>query len=215
MKLEIQPAGMERKIACELRRGVARGPVCHHPAMRGQKISPPPVHPGTSRTRSSRPSTGCAGFTSRWVSTRCENPVIVEESDIYRQFGPEAMAVLDRVFYIGGLPRPNVGIAKKQLDEINEILKSHKSPLVHGHPVPAGEGGHKEVPADDKGDRGEAPRDPPRVQEIGDRWGRAHPSNWQKSSGWMTGLSCISSMRSSPSSSRSCPSPRGAPSGAT
>ena len=72
----------------------------------------------------------------------CENPVIVEENDIYRQFGPEAMAVLDRVFYLGGLPRPNVGIAKKQLDEINEILQSHKSPLVHGHPVPAGEGGH-------------------------------------------------------------------------
>ncbi len=53
----------------------------------------------------------------------CENPVIVEESDIYRQFGPEAMAVLDRVFYIGGLPRPNVGIARAQIDAINEILK--------------------------------------------------------------------------------------------
>ena len=60
-----------------------------------------------------------------------ENPVIIEEKDIYRQFGPEAMAVLDRVFYLGGLPRPNVGIARKQLDEINEILTSHKSPLVH------------------------------------------------------------------------------------
>jgi O-phosphoseryl-tRNA synthetase len=60
-----------------------------------------------------------------------ENPVIVEEKDIYRQFGPEAMAVLDRVFYLGGLPRPNVGIARKQLDEINEILQSHSSPLVY------------------------------------------------------------------------------------
>jgi O-phosphoseryl-tRNA synthetase len=65
-----------------------------------------------------------------------ENPVIVDEQDIYRQFGPEAMAVLDRVFYLGGLPRPNVGIAKKQLDEINEILQSHKSPLVHRDSVP-------------------------------------------------------------------------------
>ncbi len=54
-----------------------------------------------------------------------ENPVIIDEKDIYRQFGPEAMAVLDRVFYLGGLPRPNVGIARKQLDEINEILGSH------------------------------------------------------------------------------------------
>ncbi|WP_292370603.1 O-phosphoserine--tRNA ligase [Methanoregula sp. UBA64] len=52
-----------------------------------------------------------------------ENPVIVEENEIYRQFGPEAMAVLDRVFYVGGLPRPNVGIARAQLDAINAILK--------------------------------------------------------------------------------------------
>jgi O-phosphoseryl-tRNA synthetase len=65
-----------------------------------------------------------------------EVPVIIEEQDIYRQFGPEAMAVLDRVFYLGGLPRPNVGIARKQLDEINEILMSHKNPLVHQDAVP-------------------------------------------------------------------------------
>jgi O-phosphoseryl-tRNA synthetase len=51
-----------------------------------------------------------------------ENPVIIDEKDIYRQFGPEAMAVLDRVFYIGGLPRPNVGIARERLDQINGIL---------------------------------------------------------------------------------------------
>ena len=67
-----------------------------------------------------------------------ENPVIIEEKDIYRQFGPEAMAVLDRVFYLGGLPRPNVGIARKQLDEINEILTSHRNPLVHNATISAG-----------------------------------------------------------------------------
>jgi O-phosphoseryl-tRNA synthetase len=72
-----------------------------------------------------------------------ENPVIIEEQDIYRQFGPEAMAVLDRVFYLGGLPRPNVGIARKQLDEINEILMSHRSPLAHGD-VPGAQAHHHE-----------------------------------------------------------------------
>jgi O-phosphoseryl-tRNA synthetase len=51
-----------------------------------------------------------------------EVPVIIDEKDIYRQFGPEAMAVLDRVFYLGGLPRPNVGIARDRLDKINGIL---------------------------------------------------------------------------------------------
>ncbi len=71
-----------------------------------------------------------------------ENPVIIDEKDIYRQFGPEAMAVLDRVFYLGGLPRPNVGIARKQLDEINEILTSHKSPLAHTEYVPVGQAHH-------------------------------------------------------------------------
>ena len=66
-----------------------------------------------------------------------ENPVIIDEKDIYRQFGPEAMAVLDRVFYLGGLPRPNVGIARKQLDEINDILQSHRSPLTHHDSIPS------------------------------------------------------------------------------
>ena len=37
-----------------------------------------------------------------------ENPIIIEEQEVRRQFGPEAGAVLDRVFYLGGLPRPNV-----------------------------------------------------------------------------------------------------------
>jgi len=71
-----------------------------------------------------------------------ENPVIIDEKDIYRQFGPEAMAVLDRVFYLGGLPRPNVGIARKQLDEINEILQSHRSPLTHHDSIMAGQRHH-------------------------------------------------------------------------
>lgn len=56
-----------------------------------------------------------------------EVPVIIDEKDIYRQFGPEAMAVLDRVFYLGGLPRPNVGIARDRLDKINTILGKEMS----------------------------------------------------------------------------------------
>ncbi len=61
-----------------------------------------------------------------------ENPVIIEEKDIYRQFGPEAMAVLDRVFYLGGLPRPNVGIARAQFDAINAILGTPMSAETEG-----------------------------------------------------------------------------------
>ncbi|HZD42921.1 MAG TPA: O-phosphoserine--tRNA ligase, partial [Methanomicrobiales archaeon] len=51
-----------------------------------------------------------------------ENPLMVEEQDVYKQFGPEAMAVLDRVFYLGGLPRPNVGISKAKIESIEGIL---------------------------------------------------------------------------------------------
>jgi len=59
-----------------------------------------------------------------------EVPVIIDEKDIYRQFGPEAMAVLDRVFYLGGLPRPNVGIARDRLDTINGILGKTMAPAI-------------------------------------------------------------------------------------
>lgn len=48
-------------------------------------------------------------------------PVFIDESDVYRQFGPEAAAVLDRVYYVGGLPRPNVGISNERLEEISKI----------------------------------------------------------------------------------------------
>ncbi|MFA5221530.1 MAG: O-phosphoserine--tRNA ligase [Methanoregula sp.] len=106
-----------------------------YPRLRYKRAQPHPIFETINRLREIYMSLGF---------DEIENPVIVEEQDIYRQFGPEAMAVLDRVFYIGGLPRPNVGIAKKQLDEINEILLSHRSPLVHGHTIPAEDGGHKE-----------------------------------------------------------------------
>ncbi|MEN6395216.1 MAG: O-phosphoserine--tRNA ligase, partial [Methanoregula sp.] len=85
-----------------------------YPRLRYTRAQPHPIFETINRLRGIYLSMGF---------DEIENPVIVEESDIYRQFGPEAMAVLDRVFYIGGLPRPNVGIARVQLDQINEILK--------------------------------------------------------------------------------------------
>ncbi|HJJ28409.1 MAG TPA: O-phosphoserine--tRNA ligase [Methanocorpusculum sp.] len=56
-------------------------------------------------------------------------PTFIEDTDVYRQFGPEAAAVLDRVYYVGGLPRPNVGISNERLDAIAEIV---------GHPLAEG-----------------------------------------------------------------------------
>jgi O-phosphoseryl-tRNA synthetase len=56
------------------------------------------------------------------------NPILVEEQDVYRQFGPEALAVLDRVFYLGGLPRPNVGIPGERIEAIEKILGKDLAP---------------------------------------------------------------------------------------
>jgi O-phosphoseryl-tRNA synthetase len=101
-----------------------------YPSRAYKRAQPHPIFATINRLRETYLSLGF---------DEAENPVIIEEQDIYRQFGPEAMAVLDRVFYLGGLPRPNVGIARKQLDEINEILMSHKNPHIHQESGPAGQ----------------------------------------------------------------------------
>lgn len=50
------------------------------------------------------------------------NPVIVDEEDVRRQFGHEALAVLDRCFYLAGLPRPDVGISGERASQVMELL---------------------------------------------------------------------------------------------
>ncbi|MHC1585195.1 MAG: O-phosphoserine--tRNA ligase [Candidatus Syntropharchaeia archaeon] len=50
------------------------------------------------------------------------NPVFVEERDVFKQFGAEALAVLDRCFYLSGLPHPNVGISEERISMMNEIF---------------------------------------------------------------------------------------------
>lgn len=50
------------------------------------------------------------------------NQLIVDEREVHKQFGSEALAVLDRCFYLAGLPRPNVGISDERIARIREIL---------------------------------------------------------------------------------------------
>ncbi len=54
--------------------------------------------------------------------TEAMNPLIVEDRDIHKQFGHEALAVLDRCFYLSGLPRPNVGISDERIGEIKKLI---------------------------------------------------------------------------------------------
>jgi O-phosphoseryl-tRNA synthetase len=51
-------------------------------------------------------------------------PMFVEESEIYKQYGPEAALILDRLFYLAGLPRPDIGISEKKISEIKKIIPS-------------------------------------------------------------------------------------------
>jgi O-phosphoseryl-tRNA synthetase len=49
------------------------------------------------------------------------NPLFIEDTEVHKQFGPEAVAVLDRVYFMGGLPRPDIGISEKKLAELKRI----------------------------------------------------------------------------------------------
>jgi O-phosphoseryl-tRNA synthetase len=48
------------------------------------------------------------------------NPIIVDESEVYKQYGPEAPIILDRVFYLAGLPRPDIGLDKETINKIRK-----------------------------------------------------------------------------------------------
>jgi O-phosphoseryl-tRNA synthetase len=50
------------------------------------------------------------------------NPSIVPEDDVRRQYGSEAGVILDRIFYLAGLPRPDIGISREKTSEIQQIV---------------------------------------------------------------------------------------------
>lgn len=54
------------------------------------------------------------------------NPIFIEDKEIRRQFGSEAAAVLDRCYYLGGLPRPDVGLSDEKIKEIEKLGVSVK-----------------------------------------------------------------------------------------
>ncbi len=50
-------------------------------------------------------------------------PNIIEESLVFKEYGPEAVLILDRLFYLASSPRPDIGISKDKLHQIKEIVK--------------------------------------------------------------------------------------------
>ncbi|MGC9443961.1 MAG: O-phosphoserine--tRNA ligase [Candidatus Methanospirareceae archaeon] len=55
------------------------------------------------------------------------NPVIIDAEDVKRQFGKEALAVLDRCYYLAGLPRPDIGISDERIQQMNAQFEKELS----------------------------------------------------------------------------------------
>ena len=55
------------------------------------------------------------------------NPSIVNEAEVYKQYGPEAPIILDRVFYLAGLPRPDIGVSNTEMGKIQVIAPGFRS----------------------------------------------------------------------------------------
>jgi O-phosphoseryl-tRNA synthetase len=49
-------------------------------------------------------------------------PSIIEDAEVIRQYGPEGNIILDRVFYLAGLPRPDIGISNDTIKQLTRIV---------------------------------------------------------------------------------------------
>jgi len=49
------------------------------------------------------------------------NPIIVEDTEVYKQYGPEAPVILDRCYYLATLPRPDIGLGRDKCEEMERL----------------------------------------------------------------------------------------------
>ena len=49
-------------------------------------------------------------------------PLIWEDEHVKKQYGPESALILDRCYYLAGLPRPEIGLSKAKLSQIQKIV---------------------------------------------------------------------------------------------
>lgn len=55
------------------------------------------------------------------------NPMIIPATDVIKEWGPAGYALLDRCYFLAGLPRPNVGLGKDKLTQLKKIGVSVKN----------------------------------------------------------------------------------------
>ncbi len=53
-------------------------------------------------------------------------PMLVDKKEVYAQYGVEAPVILDRVFFLAGLERPDIGISHKKIQEIKKVAPRFK-----------------------------------------------------------------------------------------
>jgi O-phosphoseryl-tRNA synthetase len=54
--------------------------------------------------------------------TEVSVPMFIEKKEVFAQYGPEAPVILDRLFFLAGLERPDIGISQKKLQDIRKII---------------------------------------------------------------------------------------------
>ena len=52
-----------------------------------------------------------------------ENLTILPDSDVVKQYGPEARVILDRCFYLAELPRPDIGLGARRMAHVRRIAE--------------------------------------------------------------------------------------------
>jgi O-phosphoseryl-tRNA synthetase len=52
-----------------------------------------------------------------------ENLTLLPDSDVVKQYGPEARAILDRAFYLAELPRPDIGLSARRIGQLKKIAE--------------------------------------------------------------------------------------------
>ncbi len=53
-----------------------------------------------------------------------ENLTLLPDSDVIKQYGPEARVILDRAFYLAELPRPDIGLSARRIAQLKKIAEA-------------------------------------------------------------------------------------------
>ncbi|MBS3815349.1 MAG: O-phosphoserine--tRNA ligase [Hadesarchaea archaeon] len=54
-------------------------------------------------------------------------PTLIESDEIFKQYGPQASVILDRIFFLATLDRPDLGISDEKIGEIKSIVPGFDS----------------------------------------------------------------------------------------